>query len=692
VLRILGLGICAFVFALPAFAGESISKKEFEEIQATQKRVVDLRMPGSKPEQVKAFALEAIRKADGIVKRILAYDDDQVSFANTALALDTALLHAEKAMARLGLVVGLESGTPQGEEAREQTLKLEKWSNELYLNRKLYDRISSLYPMKLDQEHKRLLDVLLASFVVHSKKIKETLDSFEMSGLYDGVAKHTDEFEANLYKNAKRSFTKAQLKGASDDWLARLPFDGKHYEVDGSQWWQFDHIRRFCEVEATRKATWEATETGADPANLQLIDVIAGARTRIAKRLGYASWAAHNTDFLSANPSTLGKEFLKIKNETESGFKAEKKRMREFLGREPKMWDIEFVAEKERQAIGIKEAEIRNYFALEDVAEGLFRYAEEFFGIEIREVENTGLWEELRLFSVFDSASGKFMGVFGLDPHPREGKDPGFMMTSFGGSKLHKDGTFERPFGIVHANFAPARNGQPSLLTFEEVWTLFHEVGHALHDVLNEQTYYSLSGDSANLDLVEFPSTFMELLAWEPEIIQRIGRHWKTREPISSDLAQKISQLRTVFYNHRLRQRMTYSVLDLRLHSSRPRSAEVTEQEVFEEFFYPLPAEASVVGSFGYFSGYDATFWTYLWNEALASQRVRRLKASPGGLFDVEEGLDFRNKFFKVAGRYASNQLIKNTLGEDFSFCSALLANGPAQASKTSKRSRGSGK
>src|SRR5262249_13563066 len=155
---------------------------------------------------------------------------------------------------------------------------------------------------------------------------------------------------------------------------------------------------------------------------------------------------------------------------------------------------------------------------------------------------------------------------------------------------------------------------------------------------------------------------------WEPEIIQMIGRHWKTREPIPKQMAEKIAQSRTIFFNHKMRRRLADSVLDMRLHSSRPRPAQVVERETYEEYYYPLPEGVSVIGSFGYFSGYDSMYWAYQWDEALADRQVAKFKASPGGLLGTEGTMAYRNDFFKVGGRYRSADLIRNNLGGKFQF------------------------
>jgi Zn-dependent oligopeptidase len=610
------------------------------------------------------------------------------SFNSTVGAVDSAFERLQKLGGLLYLICQLEEDSGLGKLARRGAVAVAKDIYKFYLNRKLYQVFNRVKGLPgLGQEETQLLMTYLDSFWFTSENIKETLDNFEMSGLLDALTQEVSDFEELAVRRQKIRFSPADLAGLSQSALSFLEPDAEGYLLDPSQWIQYDQVMRYAELPETRKRVWDAIVLGAPKEAAEKLAIILAARKRLANRYQYASWSAYVMDGMSSDAKNLKRRFRQYQQQSEEAFAKEREQLRLLLGHDAEIWDVEFATQKARDQIGLNEEEVRSYFSFETVLEGAFDYIEKVFGYSISALSDREVWSGAKAYVVYHASSGKPLGTFTLDAFPRAGKGNWFMVLPLASGQVLPDHTWERPLAHLHLNFAPPREGQPSLLNFDEVWTLFHELGHLMHFLVSNHRYPGLAPASTNGDLVEFPSTLFEQLAWEPEVIRKLARHWQSAEPMPEALIQKLAASKSLFLVHGIRHRMAQSVMDLSLHSARPPKGTGAEDRAFASFYYRLPERTqSVASGFSYLSEYDSTYWTYLWAAGMASQYLDRFRAASGGAFDTEVAETFKASFLEQGGRYGSHETLVRTMGKNFNLCRALLTHsGLRQSGKTSK-------
>ena len=204
-------------------------------------------------------------------------------------------------------------------------------------------------------------------------------------------------------------------------------------------------------------------------------------------------------------------------------------------------WDVGYYSEKLKEKLFDFSAEdLRPYFPLEPVLKGTFEHFSKLFGITFTPASHPVWHDDVVTYDVTDTKTGDFMGLFYADFFPRKGKKPGAWMTSYREQGLHTDG-MKRPFVAIVCNFTKPTKDTPSLLTFQEVTTLFHEFGHALHGVLADTQYPNLSGTSVKWDFVELPSQFLENYCYEPEFLETFAKHYQTGEILPKDKIENLS-------------------------------------------------------------------------------------------------------------------------------------------------------
>jgi Zn-dependent oligopeptidase len=668
-----GFFFTSILFTSAAFPRPSLTRAQFDELTMKQRILVEIDELPKTDEEVSRLGLGGRRSLKAATKRILDAPDGSLTF-DDLVEFDRALHQYGSVQSRLTVASYLAEGMPVGKAAARQIAKLSKDYHSISLDAQLYLKLNAFEQgATLNGEQKRLVDVLTSLFVFDSLQTQAVVDSWEIRGLLDELSKSEVKFAEGLQKEATFHRTAEQLNGLSDSFLESLVFDGKNYTLDGGEWWQMDQVLRFCTDPDTRDLAWRASHNIADSRNRALVDLITAGRARIAKRMGHPSWANYSAVGLSTTPRSLLAQFRVLREKTERAFQKERREIEALIGKTPAISDIAYARRLKLEQIGLDELAVREYFPADKVVEGLFQYAENIFGLEIHAIKEPA-WEGSELYALLDKKSGAVLGAFALDLFPRDGKNGGFHQLAITGGVLLKNGLTQKPFVYVHTNFTPATEAAPSLLSHEEVWTLFHEFGHALHSLLSAHQYCSLGPEGNNTDLVEVPSTFFEKLAWEPAVLRQFARHWKTGAPIPEPMLAKIHRSRQIFPAHTLRQSVVASALDLKLHGASPRPVEEVEQAVYQAFYYPLPEGVVVTASNGHFTGYEGNYWSYLWAEAISAVRLDRMLKTPAGAYDMAEWAEFRRLFMAVGGTKDSEEIVRNLVGKKFSLCSALLS------------------
>lgn len=329
-------------------------------------------------------------------------------------------------------------------------------------------------------------------------------------------------------------------------------------------------------------------------------------------------------------------------------------------------YDHSYYAEKLRKKkFDIDDEELKPYFQLEKVEEAVFTLAKKLFGLEFKESREIQKYhEEVKTYEIFENS--QFKALLYTDYFPRKGKRAGAWMTSFRNQYRENDENI-RPHISVVCNFSKPSADTPSLLTFQEVTTLFHEFGHALHGILADTTYPNLSGTNVKWDFVELPSQFLENFCYEPDFLKTFAIHYKTRETLPDDKIQKISDSKNFMEGYQTLRQIGLGKLDMAYHSTADKIGDVKTFEVKETegtSLYPANPDTATSPSFSHIfqGGYSAGYYSYKWAEVLDADAFQYFKEN--GIFNPETAARYR-RLLAAGGTKDPMELYKEFRGSE---------------------------
>ncbi len=524
--------------------------------------------------------------------------------------------------------------------------KLAATQDAIFLNPKLFQRIAAIYKerasLKLDPESLRLVDFDYKLFV-HSganlpdadkaklKKLNEeesTLESTFMSKLLAGTkdgAYHTTD------KNALAGLSGAQIDAAAQAAKERK-MDGYVIPLQNTtQQPSLTSLSNRSTREALFEDSWNRTERGGADDTRATIARLAQLRAEKAKLLGFPNFAAWQLeDQMAKTPDAVQKFIFALVPGTIGSADKEAKEIQEEIdqqkgGFQLQPWDWNYYAEQIRKKkYDIDESQVDQYFELNNVLEnGVFYAANQLYGLTFKERKDIPVYNpDMRVFEVFDDADGKPLALWYCDYFKRDNKSGGaWMDVLVRGSKLM--GTLPVVYNV--ANFTKPAPGQPALLSFDDVTTMFHEFGHALHGMFGQTEYPSLAGTNTPRDFVEFPSQFNEHWASYPAVLDHYAKNYKTGAPMPAALAEKIKKTKNFNQGYDFTELIAAAELDMQWHIL-PASAPLENPDTFEKeslekthlWLHDVPPRYRS----SYFlhiwaNGYDAGYYAYLWSEML---------------------------------------------------------------------------
>ncbi len=518
-------------------------------------------------------------------------------------------------------------------------------SDAIHLDPKLFQRVATIYKerqsLKLDPESLRLVEVTYDQFV-HAGANLSDADKVQLKKLNEQIASLSTEFSNKLLAATKAGAyvtpDKAALAGFSDAQIAAAAEAAKGRKVDGyviplqntTQQPDLVNLSNRSTRQGLFENSWNRAEKGDANDTREIISKIAQLRAQKAKLLGYPSFAAWKLeDQMAKTPETALNFMAQLVPPSTAKAAVEAKDIQDVIdaqkgGFKLQPWDWEFYAEQVRKAkYDIDESQVKPYFELNNVLlNGVFYAANQLYGITFKERHDIPVYADgVRVFEVFDS-NGSSMALFYCDYFKRDNKNGGAWMNSLvEQSKLM--GT--KPVVTNVGNFAPPAPGEPALLTADDVNTMFHEFGHALHGMFSNTEYPSLSGTSTARDFVEFPSQFNEHWATYPSVFQHYAKHYKTGAPMPADLLEKIEKSKTFNKGYDTTELLAAAELDMQWHAL-PADAPLQNPDAFETealqrthllISYVPPRYRSSYFSHIWGSGYSAGYYAYLWTQML---------------------------------------------------------------------------
>lgn len=648
-----------------------------------------------KNEHFKPAILEGMRQQVEAIKAIVE-NEEEPTFENTVLALE----QSNTLLNRTSRVFSALAGADTNDEIRnlqeELAPKLSQHSDAIYLNDALFSRIKALYEnidnLGLDSESKRLLDLYYTNFTVSGADLSAD-DKEIMKKLNAQEATLTTQFGRQVLDAMKEGGitvdNEAALAGLSEAYLRSIAVDDTYYIplVNTTQQPDLQDL----EDRATRQKLFEASFNRADGGSFDtnaIVIELAKLRAEKAKLLGfdnYAAWKLQNT--MAKNPANVRSFFDSFIDAAVVKAEAESKQIEKMMNDsgqagslEP--WDWNFYAEKVRQAeYDLDENQIKPYFELNTVLEdGVFYAATQLYGITFKKRTDIPTYhEDVLVYEIFEE-DGTELGLFYSDNFARSSKRGGAWMSNFvPQSKL--EGT--KPVIYNVCNVTKPAEGEPALMTFDNVITLFHEFGHAIHGFFADQEYRSLSGTSVARDFVEFPSQFNEHWATHPEIIKNYAKHYETGEVIPQELLDKIAAAGTFNQGYSAIENLASSNIDFEWHtiSTNTEVSDATKFEAEALNKYNLDAVHAVKPRYrsSYFShifngGYAAGYYSYLWTDMLNYDAYQWFVEN-GGL-TRENGQRFRDMILSRGNTLDYDEMYKAFRGKEPSIDPMLKARG----------------
>lgn len=612
---------------------------------------------------------ELIKKTEEEIKQI-SENPENPTFENTVEALAYS---GEQLDVVSNIFFNLNSAETNDEIqkiAQEVSPLLTEFSSKISQNEKLFSRIKQVYESKnqlnINEEQETLLDKTYKDFVRNGALLSNE-DKKELERINMDLSIKSLQFGQNVLSatNAYFKHIKEELKGIPESVLLQYQNEARERGVEGYvitlQYPSYIPLMTYAENRDLRKelalANGRKAFDNGEFDNQQIIKELIKLRQEKAHLLGYSDFASFVLEERMAKTPTHVFGFLNELLEKARPFaKKEIEELRN-LAKEDGIDDLQsydhaFYAEKLRKIkFNLNDEELKPYFSLDKVQEAVFGLAEKLFGLKFEEIHSQEVvqkyYEDVLIYKVLEQNSeGKknYKALLYVDYYPRKGKRAGAWMTSFR-NQYKKDGENYRPHISVVCNFTKPMGDIPSLLTFQEVTTLFHEFGHALHGILADTQYPNLSGTSVKWDFVELPSQFLENYCYEPEFLKSFAKHYQTGEVLSDEKIEKLAQSKNFMEGYQTLRQLGFGLLDMAYHTDlKDEKFDVKnfEDSILEKTkLYPKNPETAISTSFSHIfqGGYSAGYYSYKWAEVLDADAFQYFKEN--GIFNP-----------KIAGKY----------------------------------------
>jgi peptidyl-dipeptidase Dcp len=589
---------------------------------------------------IEAGMAEQIREMQAI-----ANNPEPATFENTLEAMEKTGQLFQRATAAFDAVTGANTDPLLQKVRAEEAPRRAAHDDAIYLNAKLFARVSAVYKqresLKLDPESLRLLEVTYDKFVRAGANLSEA-DKAELKKLNEELSTLSNAFTTKLLAATKDgayvTTDQSALAGLSEAQVAAAAQAAKSRKQEGyvlplQNTTQQPELGSLS-VRATREAvfdkSWNRAERGDANDTRDIISRVAQLRARRAQLLGYPDHAAWKLgDQMAKTPEAALKFMDALVPSATAKAVSEAKDIQNVIDAQKggftlQPWDWDFYSEQVRKAkYDLNEAEVKPYFELNNVLEnGVFYAAEQLYGITFKERKDIPVYHpDVRVFEVSD-ADGKTLALFYCDYFKRDNKNGGAWMSNFvNQSKLL--GMLPVVFNV--ANLPKPAPGEPALISFTDVTAMFHEFGHALNGIFANTEYPSLSGTATARDFVEFPSQFNEHWALYPAVFVHYAKHYKTGAAMPPELAAKVRRAQTFNQGYKLTELLAAAELDMQWHTL-PASASLQQPDAFEkqalEKTHLLLTAVPPRYRSSYFShiwggGYSASYYAYLWSEML---------------------------------------------------------------------------
>ncbi|MBO5465304.1 MAG: M3 family metallopeptidase [Alistipes sp.] len=625
---------------------------------------------------------------------------EEPTFENTILAFDNSGQMLSRVATVFGMLEAAETNEQMQDLSAEIMPQLAAHSDSFLMNEKLFDRVKSVYErreaLKLDDEQKRLTEKIYNSFV-RSGALLSAENKNRLKQINEKLSSHSVTFGQNLLSETNDyvlELTREDVVGVPgnvrDAAMELAKSKGKESYMftlhEPSRIPLLTYAKKRSVREAIFKAYIARGNNGNEYDNKSIVAEMAQLRCEKAKLLGYDSYAEYVTSDEMAGSAKAVYELLEgIWNPALEKAKQELTRMEAIFAREEgkdakfEAWDWWYYAEKLRKSeYNLEEETVRQYLSLDNVKSGIFFLANRLYNITFRPLKAPSYHQECEAYEVLDN-DDKVLGVLYFDFHPRAGKSGGAWCGTYV-DQTYKDGKRVCPVVSIVCNFTRPTGGVPALLSIDETKTLFHEFGHALHNLFADVKYRGLANVEG--DFVELPSQIMENWAFAPELLRQYAVHYRTSEVIPNDIIEKIGRASTFNEGFAVTELVAAALADMDIHSLQ--GGEKIDAMEFER--KALTEKRGLIPQiepryhYTYFShifngGYSSGYYFYIWAEVLDKDAYQAFVES-GDLFSSDVAARFRSEILSKGGTRKGMDMYRAFRGADPNKLAMLVARG----------------
>lgn len=656
-----------------------------------------------KIEHFEPAILEGMQAEDNEIAAIVA-NSETPTFNNTILALEHSGKLLERTLTIFFNLMSAETNDAMDALAEKMMPLISEHENNIRLNAELFQRIKAVYNNRLEfglsDEESVLLDKVYDGFIRNGADLSEEKKN-EFRKLSNDLSMLTLRFSQNNLKETN----KFELYLEDEGQLEGLPESAVEAAVCAAREKGKDHgwlftlhapsyvpFMKYCKCRELRKRMYMAYNTQCthddELNNFEIVKQLVNTRMELAHLLGYSNYAEYVLKKRMAENSskvyTLLEELIAaykpvaIEEVEEVKQLAQKMEGADF---ELMPWDFSYYSEKlKNEKYQFDEEELRPYFELNAVIDGVFGLATRLYGLIFHENTEIPVYHpDVKAYEVFDE-DGSFLAVLYADFHPRAGKRSGAWMTSYKEQWIDNDGMNSRPHVAVVMNFTKPTADKPALLTFSEVNTFLHEFGHALHGIFANSRFASLSGTNVYWDFVELPSQIMENFAIEGDFLNTFAKHYKTGEPIPESFIQRLVQASNFNVAYACMRQVSFGLLDMawytRTESFEGDVSQYERNAWKEALILPQLDETCMSVQFSHImsGGYSAGYYSYKWAEVLDADAFSVFKKH--GIFNKEVASSFRNNILSRGGTEHPMVLYKRFRGQEPTIDALLKRNG----------------
>lgn len=606
---------------------------------------------------------------------LIAIPAQERTFENTILAYEKAFDKYSEALGMSGFLSYVSTDENFRNTVRDLQLQISQYMVDVATRRDVYKAIREYTDTnpQLGPVEAKLVKEMLIGFK-HSGMDLNDEDLEKFKALNKEEAQYVIEFDKNVqeYKDPL-AVTREQLKGLGEDYIGKLQKtqDGKYLvTLDYPDYVPF--MLNADDEQARKALEYKYNRRGGEK-NVELLEKTVTLRRQIAQLLGYPTHANLKLENrMAKNPQTVMKFLKDLQKKLKPMGKAEDKFLiaykNEKTGKKFRTlypYESGYWANKYRKEnLQLDSEKIKEYFPSQVVIDGMLDLFGNLFGITFEPAAIPTWHPDVKSFLIKDKATSAPVAYFYMDLYPREGKYKHAACFDLVEGFEKEDGTYQMPFVAIVANMNKPSKDTPSLLKHGEVETLFHEFGHVLHNALTKSKYKAFSGTSVSWDFVEAPSQLLERWAWDPAVLKKISRHYKTGEPLPDDLIKRMLAAKNFGNGGAYLRQNFFAQYDMTLHTA-PRTPDSTKLYFdLTKKIRALPLTKNTLPQAAFthiMGGYDAGYYGYLWSEVIAEDFFSEFEKN--GIFNPQTGLKYRREILEKGGSEDETQLVENFLG-----------------------------